>query len=45
LLEQAGPAAQLDFLETHPLIRPLEAYEALTPDCFNPQPQPVYDCP
>jgi transposase len=41
LLEQAGPAPQLDFLETHPLIRSLDAYEALTPDCFNPQPQPV----
>lgn len=45
LLEQAGPAPQLDFLETHPLIRQLEAYAALTPDCFNPQPQPVYDSP
>ena len=30
---------QLDFLETHPLIRSLDAYEALTPDCFNPQPK------
>jgi transposase len=38
LLEQAGPAPQLDFLETHPLIRQLDVYEALTPDCFNPQP-------
>jgi hypothetical protein len=45
LLEQAGPAPQLDFLETHPLIRQLDAYEALTPDCFNPQPQPAYECP
>jgi transposase len=34
LLEQAGPSPQLDFLETHPLIRSLDAYEALTPDCF-----------
>jgi transposase len=41
LLERAGPAPQLDFLETHPLIRSLDAYEALTPDCFNPQPQAV----
>ena len=40
LLEQAGPAPQLDFLETHPLIRQLDVYEALTPDCFNPQPSP-----
>ena len=39
LLERAGPSPQLDFLETHPLIRSLDAYEALTPDCFNPQPQ------
>ena len=45
LLEMAGPAPQLDFLETHPLIRQLDAYAALTPDCFNPQPQPVYECP
>jgi transposase len=27
LLELPRPAAQLDFLETHPLIRPLEAYQ------------------
>jgi transposase len=45
LLEQAGPAPQLDFLETHPLIRQLDAYAALTPDCFNPQPQPLHECP
>jgi len=43
LLERAGPSPQLDFLETHPLIRSLDAYEALTPDCFNPQPQTVYE--
>jgi Mu transposase-like protein len=36
LLEQAGPVAQLDFLETHPLIRDLEAYEKLVPVCFDP---------
>jgi ribosome-associated toxin RatA of RatAB toxin-antitoxin module len=35
LLEQAGPVAQLDFLETHPLIRDLEAYEKLVPVCFD----------
>jgi hypothetical protein len=34
LLEQAGPSRQLDFLDTPPLIRSLDAYEALTPDCF-----------
>jgi transposase len=44
LLEQPGPAPQLDFLETHPLIRQLDAYAALTPDCFNPQPQPIDEC-
>ena len=38
LLEQAGPSPQLDFLETHPLIRILDTYRALAPDCFNPQP-------
>jgi transposase len=43
LLDRAGPSPQLDFLETHPLIRSLDAYEALTPDCFNPQPKPVYE--
>ena len=43
LLERAGPSSQLDFLETHPLIRSLDAYEALTPDCFNPQPKTVYE--
>jgi transposase len=41
LLERAGPSPQMDFLETHPLIRSLDAYEALTPDCFNPQPKTV----
>lgn len=35
LLEQTQPVPQLDFLETHPLIRPLEQYQALTPDCFT----------
>jgi transposase len=43
LLERAGPSPQLDFLEVHPLIRSLDAYEALTPDCFNPQPETVYE--
>jgi len=36
LLEQAGPAPQLDFLETHPLIRNLDAYQLCVPDCFAP---------
>jgi hypothetical protein len=36
LLEVAGPAPQLDFLETHPLIRSLDAYQHCVPDCFVP---------
>ena len=36
LLEQAGPAPQLDFLETHPLIRGLDTYQQCVPDCFTP---------
>ena len=36
LLEQAGPAPQLDFLETHPLIRSLDTYRDYVPDCFAP---------
>jgi hypothetical protein len=27
----------LPFLEAHPLIRPLSEYQALLPDCFEPQ--------
>jgi len=34
LLEQSVPAPQLDFLETHPLIRNLDAYRDCVPDCF-----------
>ncbi len=46
LLEQAGPVPQLDFLETHPLIRSLDAYQHCVPDCFtpstlNPEPSPA----
>lgn len=40
LMEQSQPSPQLDFLETHPLIRSLDAYQALTPDCFT-----AYDHP
>jgi len=36
LLEQVGPAPQLDFLETHPLIRSLDTYQQCVPDCFAP---------
>jgi transposase len=35
LLAQPPPVAQLDFLETHPLIRDLNAYGALLPACFE----------
>jgi transposase len=34
LLAQAGPTPQLDFLETHPLIRNLDTYRDCVPDCF-----------
>jgi transposase len=36
LLARSSPPAQLSFLETHPLIRDLEAYEKLVPVCFDP---------
>jgi hypothetical protein len=36
LLAHAGPEPQLDFLETHPLIRSLDAYGQYVPDCFSP---------
>jgi len=35
LLEQAAPSPQLDFLETHPLIRNLDTYRDCVPDCFT----------
>jgi len=38
LIEQAAPSPQLDFLETHPLIRNLETYRDCVPDCFNSTP-------
>lgn len=42
LLEQAGPTPQLDFLETHPLIRNLDLYRDCVPDCFTtPTPNPT----
>ena len=45
LLDQTGPAPQGDFLETHPLIRSLDAYQHCVPDCFSasllhPEPSP-----
>lgn len=41
LLARPAPAAQLTFLETHPLIRNLEAYDHLVPGCFAPNPKPT----
>jgi transposase len=41
LLEQAGPSPQLDFLETHPLIRNLETYRDFVPDCFAPNTETI----
>lgn len=35
LLEHAAPSPQLDFLETHPLIRNLDTYRDCVPDCFT----------
>lgn len=35
LLEQSVPSPQLDFLETHPLIRNLATYRDCVPDCFT----------
>jgi hypothetical protein len=36
LLEQAAPSRQLDFLDTHPIIRSLDNYQHCVPDCFTP---------
>jgi transposase len=36
LLEAVVPSPQLDFLETHPLIRNLDTYRDCVPDCFTP---------
>lgn len=35
LLDQAAPPVQSSFLETHPLIRDLDAYAAILPACFE----------
>jgi len=40
LLELAAPSPQLDFLETHPLIRNLDAYRDMCPIALPPQPSP-----
>jgi hypothetical protein len=36
LLAQPTASPQLDFLETHPLIRNLDTYRDCVPDCFTP---------
>jgi transposase len=41
LLAQAAPSPQLDFLETHPLIRNLDTYRDCVPDCFSPTINPT----
>jgi transposase len=40
LLGQPGNVVQLDFLETHPLIRPLDAYRIVPAVNLNPPPTP-----
>jgi hypothetical protein len=40
LLELPGNVVQLDFLETHPLIRSLEAYRLAPPQNLNPNQNP-----
>lgn len=40
LLELPGNVVQLDFLETHPLIRSLEAYRIEPTENLNPNPNP-----
>ena len=36
LLDQAPVQSHFEFLQEHPLIRDLSAYQQLTPDCFGP---------
>ena len=38
LLAQPSPQLPLGFLEVHPLIRNLDDYAELTPDCFDQNP-------
>jgi len=40
LLELPGNVVQLDFLETHPLIRSLEAYRIEPAENLNPNQNP-----
>jgi hypothetical protein len=42
LIDTQPPQTQFHFVSEHPLIRPLEAYAQLSPDCFaSPSPQPA----
>jgi hypothetical protein len=40
LLELPGNVVQMDFLETHPLIRSLDAYRIVPAENLNPTPNP-----
>ena len=40
LLDQPANVVQLDFLDTHPLIRSLEAYRIQPAEDVHPTPQP-----
>ena len=40
LLELPGNVVQMDFLETHPLIRSLDAYRIVPTENLNPNPNP-----
>jgi hypothetical protein len=39
LLVRPVAQEQFGFIETHPLIRDLQAYDNLVPVCFNPAPE------
>ena len=39
LLARPVAQEQFAFIETHPLIRDLQAYDNLVPACFSPAPQ------
>jgi transposase len=43
LLARPVAQEQFGFIETHPLIRDLEAYDNLVPVCFDPAPQSNHD--
>ena len=45
LLAQPTAQDQFAFIETHPLIRDLHAYQNLVPACFTPTPMPTTQSP